>query len=54
MAKFCGTCGNPLQETSTFCGACGARVVASKHPDRAITGLCIPSCLSAATGTDGI
>jgi hypothetical protein len=26
MAKFCGTCGSPLNETSAFCGACGARV----------------------------
>lgn len=26
MARFCGTCGNPLHETSAFCGACGARV----------------------------
>jgi len=26
MARFCGTCGNPLQETSAFCGACGAQV----------------------------
>jgi hypothetical protein len=27
MARFCGTCGSPLSETSAFCGACGARVV---------------------------
>ena len=26
MARFCGTCGSPLNETSAFCGACGARV----------------------------
>jgi hypothetical protein len=26
MAKFCGTCGSPLNETSAFCGTCGARV----------------------------
>jgi hypothetical protein len=26
MARFCGTCGNPLNEASAFCGACGARV----------------------------
>ena len=26
MARFCGTCGNPLQEASAFWGACGARV----------------------------
>ncbi len=26
MAKFCGTCGSPLNEASAFCGACGARV----------------------------
>jgi hypothetical protein len=26
MARFCGTCGNPLQDASAFCGACGARV----------------------------
>jgi hypothetical protein len=32
MAKFCGTCGAPLQETSTFCGACGARVVQANVP----------------------
>jgi hypothetical protein len=32
MAKFCGTCGAPLQETSTFCGACGARVVQANIP----------------------
>jgi len=32
MANFCGTCGAPLQETSTFCGACGARVVQANVP----------------------
>lgn len=32
MAKFCGTCGTPLQETSAFCGACGARVVQANVP----------------------
>lgn len=26
MARFCGTCGTPLNETSAFCGACGTRV----------------------------
>jgi len=26
MARFCGTCGSPLNETSAFCGACGAQV----------------------------
>jgi hypothetical protein len=26
MARFCGTCGSPLNETSAFCGACGTRV----------------------------
>jgi hypothetical protein len=32
MARFCGTCGNPLQETSAFCGACGARVPQAAVP----------------------
>lgn len=26
MAKFCSNCGSMLNETSAFCGACGARV----------------------------
>jgi zinc-ribbon domain len=26
VANFCSNCGNPLNETSVFCGACGARV----------------------------
>ena len=32
MARFCGTCGTPLQEKSAFCGACGARVLQSVVP----------------------
>ncbi len=31
MAKFCGNCGNPLNETA-FCGACGARVQQTNVP----------------------
>jgi hypothetical protein len=37
MARFCGTCGNPLQETSAFCGACGARV-----PQAGVTPVAMP------------
>jgi hypothetical protein len=32
VAKFCGNCGNPLNETSTFCGVCGARVQPANVP----------------------
>ena len=34
MARFCGTCGSPLNEASAFCGACGAKVqpVAAEVP----------------------
>jgi hypothetical protein len=32
VAKFCGNCGNPLNETSTFCSACGARVQPANVP----------------------
>jgi hypothetical protein len=32
VAKFCGNCGKPLIETSTFCGACGARVQPTNVP----------------------
>jgi len=31
VAKFCGNCGNPLNETA-FCGACGARVQPANVP----------------------
>ena len=32
MARFCGTCGNPLNEAVAFCGACGARVQQASVP----------------------
>jgi hypothetical protein len=32
MARFCGTCGNALQENSAFCGACGAPVLQAGVP----------------------
>jgi hypothetical protein len=35
MARFCGTCGSPLNETSAFCGACGARVLQAAAPPAA-------------------
>jgi zinc-ribbon domain len=28
MAKFCGKCGSPLNDTAVFCGSCGAQVPA--------------------------
>jgi hypothetical protein len=28
MAKFCGKCGSPLNDTAVFCGGCGAQVPA--------------------------
>lgn len=28
MAKFCGSCGSPLNDAAVFCGGCGARVPA--------------------------
>jgi hypothetical protein len=32
VAKFCGNCGNPLNEASAFCGACGARAQQANVP----------------------
>ena len=32
MAKFCGNCGSPMNETAAFCGACGARVPQANVP----------------------
>jgi outer membrane protein OmpA-like peptidoglycan-associated protein len=33
MAKFCGKCGSPLNDTAVFCGGCGAKIpVAAAAP----------------------
>jgi hypothetical protein len=37
MAKFCGNCGSPLNETSAFCGACGSSVRQANVPPAAPT-----------------
>ncbi len=37
MAKFCGTCGSPLNDTAVFCGGCGGRVPAGSPPAPAQT-----------------
>jgi hypothetical protein len=29
MAKFCGKCGSPLNDTAIFCGSCGAKIPAA-------------------------
>jgi hypothetical protein len=39
VAKFCGNCGIPLNESSTFCGACGARVQAAEVPPQPVSSL---------------
>lgn len=39
MANFCGSCGNPLNGTSTFCGACGARVQPANVPPQPVSSL---------------
>jgi hypothetical protein len=32
MARFCGKCGSPLNDTAAFCGGCGAQVPAASTP----------------------
>jgi hypothetical protein len=32
MAKFCGKCGSPLNDTAVFCGGCGSPVPAAQAP----------------------
>jgi zinc-ribbon domain len=37
MAKFCGKCGSPLNDTAIFCGSCGAKIPAAAPAQPAYT-----------------
>jgi len=37
MAKFCGKCGSPLNDTAVFCGGCGSPVPAAQAPVQTTT-----------------
>jgi hypothetical protein len=37
MAKFCGKCGSPLNDTAIFCGSCGAKIPAATPAQPAYT-----------------
>jgi hypothetical protein len=43
MAKFCGKCGSPLNDTAIFCGGCGAKIPAAAPAQPAYTAPPVPT-----------